>query len=206
MADKAANAVPETGWGMVLPEFFTDEIKIENHAVNGRSTKSFINEGRWKTVIDKVKKGDWVLIQFGHNDATLERPLRYVTPEAYKEYIRLFVSQSREKGAIPIVVTPVSRNELWTDGKLEAQHGEYYKSAVEVSQELKVKMIDLTKRSMDFFEGKGKSYVTTHYFMNMSPGQYPNYPEGKTDNTHFVTEGAQAVAKLVMEGMLELKK
>lgn len=145
------------------------------------------------------------MIQFGHNDATEERPLRYVTPEAYKEYIRLFVNQAKEKGAIPIVITPVSRNFPWKDGKLENLHGEYYTAAVEVAAELDVLMIDLTQRSMDFFEEKGEAYVSTHYFMNMKPGQFANYPEGKEDNTHFMTEGAEVVAKLVLQGLLDLK-
>jgi lysophospholipase L1-like esterase len=117
----------------------------------------------------------------------------------------LFVSQTREKGAIPIVITPVTRNQPWKDGKLENLHGEYYTAAVEVADELDVLAIDLTQRSMDFFAKKGEDYVTQHYFMNLKPGQYANYPEGKEDNTHFVTEGAEIVAKLVLEGLLDLK-
>src|SRR5690606_16023420 len=174
-------------------------------AIGGRSTRSFFEEGRWSKVYEDLRAGDLVMIQFGHNDATLERPLRYVTPEAYKEYIRLFVSQTREKGAIPIVITPVSRNFPWKEGKLENLHGDYYTAAVEVAQELEVGMIDLTMRSMDFFAERGQEYVTKNYFMNMEPGQYPNYPEGKEDNTHFVTEGAKEIAKLVLEGMRELR-
>lgn len=217
--DYLTSLYPLAGWGQYFQELFdpqtvkslgflikSDSVIIDNRAIGGRSTRSFFEEGRWAKVYQDLLPGDLVLIQFGHNDATLERPLRYVTPDAYKEYIRLFVSQTREMGAIPIVITPVSRNELWKDGKLENQHGQYYTAAVEVSQELEVQMIDLTKRSMDFFAEKGETYVTSHYFMNMSPGQYPNYPEGKTDNTHFVTEGAKAVAQLVLEGMLDLSE
>lgn len=217
-ADYRTSIYPLAGWGQYFQELFdsqtinsldflikSDSVLVENHAIGGRSTRSFFEEGRWGKVYQKLQAGDLVMIQFGHNDATLERPLRYVTPEAYKEYIRLFVSQTREKGAIPIVITPVSRNTPWKEGKLENLHGAYYTAAVEVSQELEVAMIDLTMRSMDFFAEKGEAYVTANYFMNMKPGQYPNYPEGKEDNTHFVTEGAQAVAKLVLEGMLDLK-
>lgn len=218
-ADYLTSIYPLAGWGQYFQILFdqktiksldflikTDSVLVDNHAIGGRSSRSFFEEGRWAEVCNELVAGDLVMIQFGHNDATLERPLRYVTPDAYKEYIRLFVSQTREKGAIPIVVTPVSRNEPWKDGKLGRQHGEYYTAAVEVSQELEVLMIDLTKRSMDFFAEKGETYVTANYFMNMTPGQYPNYPEGKEDNTHFVTEGAKAVAQLVLEGMQELGK
>lgn len=216
--DYLTSIYPLSGWGQYFQVLFdqttiksldfliqSDSVLVENHAIGGRSTRSFFEEGRWSKVYKEIQANDLVMIQFGHNDATLERPLRYVTPEAYKEYIRLFVSQTREKGAIPIVITPVTRNQPWKDGKLENLHGEYYTAAVEVADELDVLTIDLTQRSMDFFAKKGEDYVTQHYFMNLKPGQYTNYPEGKEDNTHFVTEGAEIVAKLVLEGLLDLK-
>jgi len=216
--DYRTSIYPLAGWGQYFQVLFdestieslyfliqTDTVLVENRAIGGRSTRSFFEEGRWAEVHRELHPGDLVMIQFGHNDGTLERPLRYVTPDAYKEYIRLFVSQTREKGAIPIVITPVTRNQPWKDGKLENLHGEYYTAAVVVAAELDVLMIDLTKRSMDFFAEKGEDYVTHHFFMNLKPGQHPNYPEGKEDNTHFVTEGAEVVAKLVLEGMLDLK-
>lgn len=215
--DYRTSIYPLSGWGQYFQELFnaetlsslgflikTDSVFVDNRAIGGRSTRSFFEEGRWTKVYHELQADDLVIIQFGHNDATLERPLRYVTPEAYKEYIRLYVTQTREKGAIPIVITPVSRNQPWKDAKLENLHGEYYTAALEVSQELEVQMIDLTMRSMEFFAEKGEAYVTANYFMNMKPGQYPNYPDGKEDNTHFVTEGAKEVAKLVMEGMRDL--
>jgi lysophospholipase L1-like esterase len=216
--DYLTSIYPLTGWGQVFQPLFdpqtiksldflikTDSVLVDNRAIGGRSTRSFFEEGRWAKVYQKLQPGDLVMIQFGHNDATEERPLRFVTPDAYKEYIRLFVNQTREKGAVPIVITPVSRNFPWKDGKLENSHGEYYTAAVEVGDELDVLMIDLTIRSMDYFAERGEEYVTSHYFMNMKPGQYTNYPEGKEDNTHFMTEGAEAVAKLVLEGLLKLK-
>jgi lysophospholipase L1-like esterase len=216
--DYMTSIYPLSGWGQYFQELFdakaiaslsalikTDSVLVDNRAIGGRSTRSFFEEGRWAKVYHDLQAGDLVMIQFGHNDATLERPLRYVTPEAYKEYIRLFVSPSREKGAIPVVVTPVSRNFPWKNGKLENLHGEYYTAALEVAQELEVGMIDLTARSMAFFEEKGEEYVTNNYFMNMEPGQYSNYPDGKEDNTHFVTEGAKEIAKLVLEEMRNLK-
>ena len=216
--DYKISIYPLSGWGQYFQELFdaeaisslsslikTDSVLVDNRAIGGRSTRSFFEEGRWAKVYNDLQAGDLVMIQFGHNDATLERPLRYVTPAAYKEFIRLFVNQSREKGAIPIVITPVSRNEPWKDGRLGNLHGDYYTAAVEVSEELEVAMIDLTMRSMAFFEEKGEAYVTANYFMNMKPGQYPNYPDGKEDNTHFVTEGAKEVATLVMDGMRGLK-
>src|SRR5690606_1921176 len=167
--DYKTSIYPLSGWGQYFQELFdaqtiaslgalikTDSVLVDNRAIGGRSTRSFFEEGRWSKVYEDLRAGDLVMIQFGHNDATLERPLRYVTPEAYKEYIRLFVSQTREKGAIPIVITPVSRNFPWKEGKLENLHGNYYTAAVEVAQELEVGMIDLTMRSMDFFAERGQ--------------------------------------------------
>ncbi len=216
--DYMTSMYPLSGWGQFFQELFdaetiaslgtlihTDSVLVDNRAIGGRSTRSFFEEGRWAKVYQDLQPGDLVMIQFGHNDATLERPLRYVTPAAYKEFIRLYVGQSREKGAIPIVITPVSRNHPWKDGKLENAHGDYYTAAVEVSKELDVRMIDLTRSSMTLFQEKGEEFAAKNYFMNLELGQYPNYPEGKEDNTHFVTEGAKEVAKLVLEGMRELE-
>lgn len=209
---------PLMGWGQVFQELFdakalkslshlikTDSVLVDNRARGGRSTRTFFEEGRWATVYKELKPGDLVLMQFGHNDAAKEKTERYVATEGYKEYIRLFVNQTREKGGIPIVLTPVNRNYPWSDGKLGNVHGEYYAAAVEVAKELDVQLIDLTQRSMDAFTEKGQEYVTTHYFMNFEAGVYPNYPEGSKDNTHFLPEGAKAVAELVLEGMQELR-
>lgn len=209
---------PVMGWGQVFQELFdeksiaslghliqTDSVFVDDRARGGRSTRTFFEEGRWSAVYRELQPGDLVLMQFGHNDAAKEKTERYVAIEGYKEYIRLFVTQTREKGGIPIVLTPVNRNYPWKDGKLENVHGEYYTAAVEVAAELDVQLIDLTQRSMDAFTAKGQDYVTAHYFMNFEPGVYPNYPEGSKDNTHFLPEGAKAVAELVLEGMKELE-
>ncbi len=209
---------PIMGWGQVFQELFdeesisslrhlidTDSVFVDDRARGGRSTRTFFEEGRWSAVYRDLQPGDLVMMQFGHNDAAKEKTERYVATEGYKEYIRLFVTQTREKGGIPIVITPVNRNYPWQDGKLENVHGEYYQAAVEVAKELDVLMIDLTQRSMKGFSEKGQDYVTEHYFMNFAPGVYTNYPEGSKDNTHFLPEGAKAVAKFVLEGMKELE-
>ncbi|MCX2838230.1 rhamnogalacturonan acetylesterase [Salinimicrobium sp. MT39] len=210
---------PLTGWGQVFQEKMTpehlqdlnhilktDTVVVDDRARGGRSTRTFFEEGRWASVYEDLKKGDLVLMQFGHNDAAENKPKRYVTVEGYKEYLRLFVHQTRQKGGIPVILTPVNRNYPWEDGKLQNVHGEYYSAAVEVAEELKVYLIDLTQRSMDHFTEKGKDYVTAKYFMNFGPGLYEAYPEGSSDNTHFQPEGARAVAQLVYEGMVDFQK
>ena len=145
-------------------------------------------------------------MQFGHNDAAENKPERFVTVEGYKGYLRLYVQQTRQKEAIPVILTPVNRNYPWEDGKLQNVHGEYYTAAVEVAEEVEVYLIDLTQRSMDHFTEKGKDYVTGKYFMNFGPGLYEAYPEGSNDNTHFQPDGAKAVAQLVYEGLVDLKE
>ena len=209
---------PVMGWGQVFQETMrkerlkplshilkTDSVIVDDRARGGRSTRTFFEEGRWSSVYQDLEKGDFVLMQFGHNDAAENKPERYVTVEGYKEYLRLYVNQTRQKGAIPVILTPVSRNYPWKDGKLGNVHGEYYTAAVEVAEELDAYLIDLTQRSMDHFTEKGKDYVTKNYFMNFGPGIYEAYPEGSSDNTHFQPEGARAVAQLVYEGLVELK-
>jgi len=210
---------PVMGWGQMFQPFMckdnlqklkglikADSVIVDDRARGGRSTRTFFEEGRWRAVYDALEPGDLVLMQFGHNDAAENKPERYVTTEGYKEYIRLFISQSREKGAIPIVLTPVNRNYPWEDGMLQNVHGEYYTAAVEVAKEMEALLIDLTQLSMDHFTAKGKDYVTVNYFMNFGPGLYEAYPDGSNDNTHFQPEGAKAVAKLVYEAMTGLEK
>ncbi|MGV3541511.1 MAG: rhamnogalacturonan acetylesterase [Rufibacter sp.] len=210
---------PVAGWGQVFQPFMRkDSLKAIHHVVKGdsvqvldkarggRSTRTFFEEGRWSSVYKDLRKGDVVMIQFGHNDAAENKPERYVNINGYKEYLRLYVNQSRQKGANPILLTPVTRNYPWKDGKIGNVHGEYPQAVKDVAKELNVPLLDLQQRSIDAFSAKGQEYVTSHYFMNLPPGKYKNYPEGQKDNTHFQPEGAQEVARLVYEGLKELPR
>jgi lysophospholipase L1-like esterase len=118
--------------------------------------------------------------------------------------LRLFINQTREKGATPIVLTPVARNYPWKEGKLTNVHGDYPQAAKDVAKELSVKLIDLNELSMAFFSNKGQEFVTQNYFMNFGAGLYQAYPEGQKDNTHFQTAGGKEVAKLVFNAMKKL--
>lgn len=208
---------PVTGWGQVFQSFMvsdsihkvknlikTDSAVVDNRAKGGRSTRTFFQEGRWRSVFDSLKKEDLVLMQFGHNDAAESKTERYVNIEGYKEFLRLFVSQTREKGAIPIILTPVARNYPWKDGKLQNVHGEYDKAPKDVANELDVMLIDLNQKSLDYFTKMGEPFVTENYFMNLPPNIYEAYPDGQNDNTHFQPKGATEIARLVFEGMQEL--
>lgn len=208
---------PLHGWGQVFQSFFvrdslvkvqslikSDSVLILDKAKGGRSTRTFFEEGRWAEVYKALRKNDIVMIQFGHNDAALNKPERYVNITGYKEFLRLYVNQTREKGAIPILISPVNRNYPWKDGRLSNAHGEYPAAVKAVAMELKVKLIDLTQLSIAAFTAKGEAEVSSRYFMNLEKGKYPAYPEGQKDNTHFQKEGAIAVAALVFNEMKKL--
>ena len=215
--DYKAKRYPITGWGQAFQAFMSsdslfkvrniikaDSVVVVDKARGGRSTRTFFEEGRWSEVYKSLGANDLVLIQFGHNDAAKDKPERYVNIEGYKEYLRLFVNQAREKGAVPILLTPVNRDYPWTDGKLSNVHGEYPDAVKQVAKELSVRFIDLTQLSIDFFTSKGQEYVASHYFMNFAAGLYEGYPSGGKDNTHFQPEGAVEVARLVFQAMAGL--
>lgn len=208
---------PVTGWGQVFQSFLvsdslykvkriikTDQALVDDRARGGRSTRTFFQEGRWRSVYGNLKKEDIVIMQFGHNDAAKDKTERYVDVEGYKEFLRLFVYQTREKGGIPIILTPVARNYPWKDGVLNDVHGDYDQAAKDVAKELNILFIDLNKKSRDFFTKKGERFVSENYFMNLPEGKYEAYPKGQKDNTHFQPKGATEVARLVFEGLQEL--
>jgi len=208
---------PLTGWGQVFQQYLlrdslrqlkalihADSALVDDRAKGGRSTRTFFEEGRWREVYDQLQKNDLVLIQFGHNDASVEKTERYVTVQGYKEFLRLFIRQAREKKAIPVWITPVARNHPWKYCKLSNVHGDYPQAMKDVATELKVPLIDLNELSMQSFSAKGQEYVTTHYFMNLPEGKYEAYPKGQKDNTHFQPEGATEVARLVFNALKEL--
>ena len=120
MADKPLD-LPERGWGMVLPRYFKDPAVVRNHAVNGRSTKSFIDEGRWQAVVEQLREDDVVIVQFGHNDEKREDPARYTDPETtFRDNLRRFVSDVRARKASAILATPVARRKFDASGALDA--------------------------------------------------------------------------------------
>lgn len=214
--DYMSKRYPMTGWGQVFQSFMssdslpmvrhiirTDSVIVDDRAKGGRSSRSFFEEGRWSEIYRQLQPGDVVMIQFGHNDASVAKGERYVSLPGYKEFLRLYVTQSREKGALPVLITPVARNYPWAEGKLGNTHGDYPQAMREVAAEQRCLLIDLTSLSMQFFTEKGEEFVTKTYFMNIPPGLHEGYPDGLKDNTHFQPEGAMAVAGLVFRSMKE---
>ncbi len=205
MSDKPRDDNPEHGWGQVFPSFFTDKIDIENHAKNGRSTKSFYNQGLWKNVYDKLKPGDYVFIQFGHNDSKISDTSRYAEPHTtYKKFLELYVNQSRSKGAIPVLITPVNRRKFDAGGKFVDQHGDYPGVVRQVAKEMNVPLIDLHAKSLKLFSELGPEGTKKLFLNGVPPNTYKAMPKGNGDNTHFTYEGALEVAQMVVDEIKEL--
>lgn len=204
MADKPLD-LPERGWGMVLGKFFTDPAMVHNHAVNGRSTKSFIDEGRWDKVMSEVKPGDFVIIQFGHNDEKKEDPKRYADPAtSFRDNLRRFVRETRAKHATPILATPVCRRKFDAVGKLVDTHGAYPEATCAVAKEENVPLLELEKATAAWLQATGDE-PSKKFFMWIESDKYPKLPEGRKDDTHFVDEGATHVAALAVAQIRELK-
>lgn len=200
MADKPYDdGNPEKGWGQVFPLYFEEGIRIENHAVNGRSTKSFLNEGRWEVVWQGINPGDYVIIEFGHNDAKKEDSTRYAEANTtYRWNLEKFVDGTREKGGIPILATPIVRRRFDNEGRFYDVHGDYPKVVREVASEKNVILLDMHSKSEELLILYGEEN-SKKLFLHIERGEYPSLPDGKTDDTHFSPTGAFRMCDLVVE-------
>lgn len=201
-----SSAAPRAGWGQVISQLFDDRITVVNRASSGRSSKSFIDEGKLSAIINQIDQGDYLFIQFGHNDAKQEDETRYTDPESsFKSCLRQYIMAARNKKAIPVLITPVERRRFDPySGLTEDSHGLYPQAIKELAEEMHVPVIDLTARSKTFFNEIGEE-GTKRVFLCLEPGESANYAEGLEDNTHFQEKGAVAIAKLVVEGIIEAK-
>lgn len=201
-SEKDVRAYPETGWGMPFACFFNESVSVENHAKNGRSTRTFIEEGRWNTVLATLKTGDYVFIQFGHNDEVPSKVDRYTTPEQFQDNLRKYVMDTRERGAFPVLLTPVTRRSF-ENGILKDSHEQYAELTREVAAELEVPLIDMTRKSMELVSKLGPE-ISGMLYNHLEPGEHPNYLNGVNDDTHFNELGARKMAELVLQGIREL--
>lgn len=210
---------------MALQCYFDEGIIVDNHAVNGRSSKSFIDEGRWKVVVDKIKPGDYVFIQFGHND---EKPKadRHTDPgSTFDDNLRKFIRETREKGGIPVLFNSVVRRNFLksapdndddealrnTTGPTKIQsneegdilvdtHGDYVVAPRNVAKEMDVPFVDANKITHDLEQGLGKE-KSKKLHMWFLPGEEPSVPKGRQDNTHYNVYGAHVVARLLTDAI-----
>jgi lysophospholipase L1-like esterase len=204
MANKTKPEVnPERGWGQMLPLFFNDNITIDNRALNGRSTRSFIDEKHWDDILKTLKKGDYVFIQFGHNDQKEKDSTRYTNPHtAYRHNLIRFVKETREKGATPIIFSSIVRRNFNEKGVLISTHGDYTLEARLVAQEYNVPFIDMEYYT-ELLEQSYGPEKSKQLHLHFKAGEIPYYKEDKADDTHLGVKGATEVAKIAVE---ELKK
>ncbi|MBT2700931.1 fibronectin type III domain-containing protein [Bacillus sp. ISL-40] len=195
---------PEAGWGQMIPRYFSSDVTFKNQAIGGRSTKSFINEGRLDNILREIKPKDYFLIQFGHNDATVSLPDRYASVPDYKNYLKTYINGARQRGATPILVTPVGRRDFnTTTGKFNVSFPEYVQGMQEVAAEMNVDVVDLSARSVAYYDTIGPE-GSLSVFLHTDPGVYTAFPNGSQDNTHFQEYGAIQLARLVSDEIKNL--
>ena len=206
MADKTELDIsPEVGWGQVFPTFLNDKIVVQNHAMNGRSTKSFQVEGRWQVVLDRISKGDIVILEFGHNDQKITDPVRYASVPDYMDNLRKMTREAQAKGATVIIATPISRRHFdSTTGELIPKHTSYPYAARMVAKEMNVALLDLEEATTEWLMTLGDE-ASKQYFMNVAPGECKKFPDGKIDNTHLRENGALVVGKMAAKMVLDQK-
>ncbi|MHC0431312.1 rhamnogalacturonan acetylesterase [Streptomyces sp. O3] len=193
-AQKYAAAAPETGWGMALPFFLHKNLTVANHAVNGRSSKSFIDEGRLAPILDAITPGDLLLVQFGHNDSKSADPDRYTEPwTTYQDHLRQYLDGARSRGARPVLLTSVERRRFDSDGNARSSHGDYPAAMRALADQEGVALLDIQALSLALWQKLGVE-ETKRYF---------NWTETEQDNTHFNPPGAIAVARMVADGLVE---
>lgn len=186
---------PERGWGHMFQPLFDTCVVVENHATNGRSTKSFRAEGRWDKVFDRLREGDYVFIQFGHNDRKINDSTRYSPPGEYAENLRRYVREVRSKGAVPILLTPIVRR-CFVDGVLTDTHADYPDAVRRVAGQECVTLLDMESLTRDWVSSLGDE-LSKRYYMWVDEGCCPLYPEGRSDDTHLNVRGARVVARMI---------
>jgi len=194
----------ERGWGMMLQEYFDPEhVCIDNHAVNGRSSLSFINEGRWDKVLKKITPGDYVIIQFGHND---EKPKadRHTEPgSTFDANLERFVTETRSRGGIPVLMNAVVRRKFAPTGDtLLDTHGLYRVAPRQVAERLRVPFVDANRITHDLEQSLGPE-GSKRLHMWFQPGEHPSEPAGKQDDTHYNIYGARTVARLLADALCD---
>ncbi|HEU5138339.1 MAG TPA: rhamnogalacturonan acetylesterase [Bacillales bacterium] len=184
---------PQAGWGMFIGNYFTDDVQILNHAIGGRSSRTFVEEGRLDAILNEIQANDYLLIQMGHNDSTKSKPERYTEPyTTYKQYLKKYVEDARQHDAVPILITPVARLH-YEDGDFLNDFPDYCKAMKQVAEKEKVLLIDLMAASLDYFTSVGYDEVFTYFMVSSND----------TDHTHFTEKGSDAMAKVLAS---EVKK
>lgn len=202
VSDYTQEKAPMMGWGQRLGDLFGEGVAIHNAAKGGRSSKSFIDEERLAAIASEIGPGDYLLIQFGHNDEKKDAARHTEPYGSYQQYLRQYIQVARDAGATPVLVTSTERRQFEADGRLKDTHGEYPAAMADLAKQEQVVLIDLRAKSRALLESLGDE-PSKRLFVWLAPGEHPNYPDGASDNTHFSEYGAEAMAKLVAEGLRE---
>lgn len=194
LSDKLPEKRPETGWGEAVAGLFEPgSVLVINHARNGRSTRTFIEEGRWAALLASAAPGDHVFLQFGHNDASKSKPDRYTPLPEYRANLERFVREARAAGLQPLLLTPLARRRFDEEGHPQNSHGAYPDAVRALALELDVPLIDAERLSEALLRRAGVD-ASRHFFLHLPADAHPNYPGGLQDDTHFSPAGAAAVA------------
>jgi len=202
--DYKADRYPQSGWGTMLRCAVAPNVSVENRAIGGRSTNSFIREGRLDKIAADLRKGDTLLIQFGHNDASVDKPERFTTIEQYRANLRRFLAVANHAGAKAVILTPVARRDF-KDGVEQPSFPTYADAARQVARETRTPLIDLGKTSQAWVQAAGADAAKGYYLHYTGAAGAPGYPTGVADDTHFSEIGARRVADLVATGLHRLK-
>ena len=194
------NEPPFRGWGWALPEFTAAGVRVENHAVSGRSTLSFLQENRFAPVLAAIRPGDALMIQFGHNDEKEDVERHTNAHTTYPDLLAFYCDAAAERGARPVLCTPVSRRFFTGDGGLLYTHGEYAGAVRRLAAEKGVPLCDLERMTRELYLGLGEQGAAK-LFVELAPGEHPDFPDGHRDLTHFNADGARAVARLAARWM-----
>ena len=203
-AVKKESVRPETGWGEKLGQHFKKGVVVDNRALNGRSSKSFRNEGRWKEVLETLRPGDFVFIQFGHNDQSRHKPERFSDPETFGKNLTLYIEETRAKGAIPVLLTSIARRKFDAQGKPVDSHKNYMQITRRVAEQTGTPLIDMDMKTRALLEKMGPEASKSIYLW-AKKSDYPNLKEDKRDDTHLNAAGAEKYAQIVADGIRELK-
>ena len=204
MADKEKLVEsPERGWGQLFPTYLdAEKAMVHNYARNGRSTHSFIDEGRWEMVIKRLRRGDIVIIQFGHNDSKRNDPKRYASLEEYRANLVKMVKEAKAEGAVPVLATPIARRKFDVNGNPVQTHGGYVDAMREVAAYTKTTLLDMNTATTQWLMETGDEQ-SKQYFMHVAAGQYSDMPDGKQDDTHLNEKGALQVGQIAYDLILK---
>ncbi|RTE10889.1 rhamnogalacturonan acetylesterase [Paenibacillus whitsoniae] len=196
VTDQPSFHYPYTGWGQTIGLFLSDGLAIANHACSGRSSKSFIQESRLSRIAKKLRGGDFLVIQFAHNDEK-ESDIGTEPFTTYPTYLKQYLDLARDTGAYPLLVAPMHRRFFEEDGTIRNTHGDYIEAMRQLAEQEGIPFIDLAARSKEYFEELGEER-TKQVFLWTEAGQYEYLPEGTQDNTHFTEPGAVEIARLIV--------